>query len=81
MSKRIFNDANDFIFMYKHGKINNLKDIDYAILIFKKQMNEIILTGEGCYAEANTILLIINDIEKHYNTKGYTKGHDNNTEI
>ena len=81
MSKRIFNDANNFIFMYKHGKINNLKDINYAILIFKKQMNEIILTGEGCYAEANTILLIIDDIEKHYNTKGYTKGHENNTQV
>ena len=81
MSKIIFNDANNFIFMYKHGKINNLKDIDYAILIFKKQMNEIILTGEGCYAEANTILLIIDDIEKHYNTKGYKKGHENNTQV
>ena len=80
MSKIIFNDANDFIFMYKHGKIN-IGDIEFAIHIFKKQMKQIIRTGESCYAEANTILLIINDIEKHYNTKGYTKGHDNNTEI
>tara|TARA_R110002051_G_scaffold53626_1_gene100961 strand:+ start:614 stop:859 length:246 start_codon:yes stop_codon:yes gene_type:complete len=81
MSKRIFNDVENFIYMYKHGKINNLKDIDYAIPFFKKQMNEIMLTGEGCYAEANTILLIINDIEKHYKTKGYKKGHENNTQI
>ena len=81
MSKRIFNDANNFIFMYKHGKINNLKDIGYAILIFKKQIKQIILTGEGCFAEANTILLIIDDIEQHYKTKGYKRGHENNTEI
>lgn len=80
MSKRIFNDANDFIFMYKNGKINNLNDIEFAIHIFKKQMKQIISTGESCYAEANTILSIINDIEKHYNTTGYKKGHENNTE-